>query len=433
MSLPPKPAVPAYRLPHAHSFFLWLAVLAGLALGYAVISGLAVGIGDEDVHRFQIEWFLQGKYDLFEHVTVLPLYHLVVATLAQWSGLTSLNGLRLVHMVFAAGAIPAFFMLCRALYPAQAAGRTLQFMFIPILFPLFFLTYTDLPALAFTLLMLERTLRRSYLGAAVFALVAVAMRQPNIVWVAFAFGLLALQVVADLAARSQPGASSGGKAMPAPGVLPETLRRGRYLIAVFLAFGVFVIWNGGVAIGDAQQHRPALNVSNLYFCLLVGFVLFLPFNLEQLGNIRRLLQRHRWLVPVLIGCFFVYFLTYEHPHKYNSFSLAFYRHNWFLHYTSDVTPIRIAAFIPMAWMALSYATAAGSSDYRREMLLLVPFALLSMVPLPLIEPRYYYVAFCLFLALRPAMSTASNVVTLVYYLAVSAYVVIGISRQAFFL
>ena len=84
--------------------------------------------------------------------------------------------------------------------------------------------------------MLERTLRRSYLWAAVFALVAVAMRQTNIVWVAFAFGLVALQVVGDLAARSPPGASSDRKAMPAPGLLPETLRRGRYLIAVFLAF-----------------------------------------------------------------------------------------------------------------------------------------------------------------------------------------------------
>ncbi|MBP6724001.1 MAG: hypothetical protein KA137_04140 [Halioglobus sp.] len=412
---------------------LWVLVPLGLGLGYAVITRLAVGIGDEDVHRFQIDWFLQGRYELFEHVTVLPLYHLVVAALAQFSGLTSLNGLRLVHMLFAAAAIPAFFALCRALYPAQAAGRTAQFMFIPILFPLFFLTYTDLPGLAFTFLMLERTFRRSYPWAAVFALVAVAMRQPNIVWVAFAFGLVALQVAGDLAGSSPPGASGGRRAGAVPGLLPETLRRGRYLIAVILGFAVFVLWNGGVAIGDVEQHRVALNLSNLYFCLLVGFALFLPFNLGQLGNIRRLLGRHRWLAPVLLACFFAYFLTYEHPHKYNSFSLAFYRHNWFLHYTSDVTAIRIAAFIPMAWMALSFATAAGNSDYRREMLLLVPFALLSMVPLPLIEPRYYYVALCLFLALRPTMSTAANLITLLYYIAVSAYVVEGISRQAFFL
>jgi len=433
VTLPPKLPAPAQPRTELSPILFWLLVSVALALGYAVITRLAVGIGDEDVHRFQIDWFLHGRYEQFEHVTVLPLYHLVVAALAQVSGLTSLNGLRLVHMVFAAAAIPTFFALCRALYPAQAAGRTAQFMFIPILFPLFFLTYTDLPALAFIFLMLERTLRRSYLWAAIFALVAVAMRQPNIVWVAFALGLLALQVAADRAGSSSPGASGGRMAVAIPGLLRETRRRGRYLIAVFLGFAVFVLWNRGVAIGDAEQHRVALNLSNLYFCLLVAFALFLPFNLEQLGSIRRLLGRHRWLVAVLIACFFVYFLTYEHPHKYNSFSLAFYRHNWFLHYTSDVTAIRIAAFIPMAWMALSFATAAARSDYRREMLLLVPFALLSMVPLPLIEPRYYYVALCLFLALRPAMSTAANLITLLYYIAVSAYVVVGISSQAFFL
>ena len=31
------------------------------------------------------------------------------------------------------------------------------------------------------------------------------------------------------------------------------------------------------------------------------------------------------------------------------------------------------------------------------------------------------------------MSAASNIITLLYYIAVSAYVVVGISRQAFFL
>ena len=117
-------AVRSYPALHLSPLLLWLFVLASLVLGYGVITQLDVGIGDEDVHRFQMNWFVQGRYEIFEHVTVLPLYHLVVAKLAQWTGLTSLNGFRLVHLVFAAGAIPAFFMLCRALYPAQASTRT---------------------------------------------------------------------------------------------------------------------------------------------------------------------------------------------------------------------------------------------------------------------------------------------------------------------
>jgi hypothetical protein len=47
-------------------------------------------------------------------------------------------------------------------------------------------------------------------------------------------------------------------------------------------------------------------------------------------------------------------------------------------------------------LPLSFVTAARASDHGKEMPLLVPFALLSLVPLPLIEPRYTIVAFSLF-------------------------------------
>jgi alpha-1,2-glucosyltransferase len=372
---------------------VWLVALVSLAAGYALITQLEVGIGDEDVHRFQMSLFVQGQYELFEYVTVLPLYHWVVALFAKWTGLTSLNGFRLIHMLFAAGVIPAFFVLCRALYPRHAAMRTLQFMFIPLLFPLFFVTYTDLPALMFTLLMLERTFRQKYLWVAVFALVAVAMRQTNIIWAGFAGGLIALQVAREMAVGLRPGLSGGERGVMAPGYVREVLVRGKYLLLVLLLFVGFVAWNGGVALGDVEQHPVSLNLSNVYFCLMVAFVLFLPFNVGQLGNIRRLLRSHWWLLPVLLACFALYFTTYEHPHKYNTPELEFYRHNLFIHYTSDFTAIRILAFIPMAWMALSYVTAARASDYSGEMWLLVPFALLSFVPLPLIEPRYYLVYF----------------------------------------
>jgi alpha-1,2-glucosyltransferase len=134
-----------------------------------------------------------------------------------------------------------------------------------------------------------------------------------------------------------------------------------------------------------------------------------------------------------VAGFILYFFTYEHPHKYNTRALEFYRHNLLIYYTSDVTPIRIAAFVPMAWMALSFVTAAQTSDYGKEMLLLVPFALLSFVPLPLIEPRYYIVAFSLFLVFRPAASNAFNMVTLAYYVLASAYILFNISREAFFI
>ena len=215
--------------------------------------------------------------------------------------------------------------------------------------------------------------------------------------------------------------------------LHSAARRGWLLLLVVFAFGAFVLWNGGVAMGDVEQHPLSLNLSNLYFCLLVAWALFLPFNIEQLGNIGRLLAERKWVWAALIGAFVVYFFTYTATHKYNSPALDFYRHNLLIHYTVDFTLGRILAFILIAWMVLSFVTAANTSVYRREMLLLAPFALLSFLPMPLIEPRYYIVALCLFLALRPTMSRAATVATLTYYIPASAWILYNISRQNFFL
>ena len=325
-------------------------------------------------------------------------------------------------MALAATAIPAFYLLCRRLYPECAAPRTLQFLFIPTLFPLYFVTYTDLPALAVTLLMLERVVARHYAWAAVFALLAVLMRQPNIAWVGFALALIACKVARD-----------HGRGIFALDNLRAAARRGWLLLLVVLAFLVFALWNGGVAVGDVEQHPLSINLSNLYFCLLVAWALFLPFNVEQLGNIGRLLAEHKWMWALLAAAFLVYFFTYTAPHKYNTPELDFYRHNLLIHYTVDFTLGRILAFVPIAWMALSFVTAANSSDYRREMLLLAPFALLSFLPMPLIEPRYYIVALCLFLALRPTMSRAATLATFACYIPASAWILYNISRRNFFL
>jgi alpha-1,2-glucosyltransferase len=50
-----------------------LAVLAPLLLGYSVIAHLDQPIGDEAVHAFQVSWFMQGRFEQFEHVTVVPI------------------------------------------------------------------------------------------------------------------------------------------------------------------------------------------------------------------------------------------------------------------------------------------------------------------------------------------------------------------------
>ncbi|SMF03613.1 Cation transport ATPase [Alteromonadaceae bacterium Bs31] len=411
----------------------WLMIFAALLLGFNIMAHLEHKIGDEAVHQFQINWFKDGRFEVFKYTTMIPLYHAVIAGLSKLLGLGSLNGLRFTNMLYAAGLVPAMFYLVRCFYPQESISRTLLLVFTPFLFPLFFITYTDLPSLMFVLFMVERAWKKHYFWAAVLALFAVLMRQPNIMWVAFTTCLIALNAAQEMSVGLSLKGQGDRRGILDKNYLLTVLERIQYFLVVFLLFVGFVLWNGGVALGDAEHHPISFNLSNLYFFLLVAFVVFLPFNIEQLGNIKALIFKHWWIVVILAVCFVIYFYTYEHPHKYNRTSLKFYRHNLFIHYTCDILPLRIASFIPMAWMSLSFVSAVRTSAYGAQLLLLLPFALLSFVPLPLIEQRYYFVALTLFLAMRPSITAWSTAINLFVFVALCAYILFNISRQIFFL
>jgi alpha-1,2-glucosyltransferase len=396
----------------------WLLIGVSLLLGFVAITHLKEPIGDEGVHSYQINSFINGSYEHFKYVTMLPVYHAANAILLKIFGATSLIYLRFANLLLGIIAIPVFLSLVKVHYPCQAYSRTLQFVFIPFLFPLFFLIYTDLLSLAFTLAMIERTIRKRYYVAAIFAFAAVFTRQPNLIWVVYCSLLILADVEKPILRKS---------------FISSYLQKVWPFCIVIMAFGIFVIWNGGIAAGDANQHQISFNVSNFYFFLLVSFALFLPYNISRLNDVKDLLITNKWVILLLVVMFFVYMATYEHPHKYNAKELSFYRHNLFIYYSCDIYWLRILSYFAMSWMALSYYTAARSGKARNHLLLLLPFTLLSTVPLPLIEQRYYLVSLCLFIALRPPIPEKVTVVTLTYYIGVTGFILYHISRMNFFL
>ncbi|MGD8911931.1 MAG: hypothetical protein PVJ68_04185 [Candidatus Thiodiazotropha sp.] len=411
---PILPAEPADRT----LLLFWFLIAVSLLLGFNVFMHLKDTIGDEGVHSYQIYKFINGSYEHFKYVTMVPVYHAANALIVKLHGFTELNFLRFSNLLLSAIAIPSFLALVKTFYPHQAYIRTLQFVFVPIIFPLFFLIYTDLFSLAFALAMIERTLKKKYKMAAVFAFFAVFVRQPNLIWVGYCCLLILLDMDRPLLSKS---------------TLSAYLEKVWPFILVILSFGVFVIWNGGVAVGDADQHQVSLNISNFYFFLLVSFALFLPYNIARLGDVKDLLVNNKWLILLIIVMFFVYMETYEHPHKYNTKELSFYRHNLILYYSCDVYWLRILSYFAMAWMALSYYAAALVTKDRMPLMLLLPVTLLATVPLPLIEQRYYLVSLSLFLALRPPIPEKVTALTLIYYISVTGYVIYNMSRMKFFL
>jgi alpha-1,2-glucosyltransferase len=396
----------------------WVLIGASLVLGFNVISHLKEPIGDEGVHSYQIYQFIKGSYEHFKYITMLPTYHAANAIVVKLLGATDMNYLRFANLLLAAIAIPAFLSIAKTVNHGQAYCRTLEFVFVPIVFPFFFVVYTDLFSLAFTLLMIERTLKAKYKMAALFGFGAVLIRQPNMTWVGYCCLLILMDV-------EKPAMTKSFLISYLQKVWPFTI--------IVLAFGGFVIWNGGIAVGDAEQHHVSLNLSNFYFFLLVSFFLFLPYNIARMGDVKDLLVSNKWLILLIVGLFFVYNATYEHPHKYNTKKLSFYLHNLFLYYSCDIYWLRIVSYFAMVWMALSYYAAGLVSKNRIPLLLLLPLTLLSTVPLPLIEQRYYLVSLCLFIALRPPIEEKYTALIFAYYVGVTGYALYNISRLKFFL
>ena len=127
--------------------------------------------------------------------------------------------------------------------------------------------------------------------------------------------------------------------------------------------------------------------------------------------------------------FALYMGTYANTHEYNREELRFYVHNEGLYWLTHYTWIRAAAFVPMAWMALTVCVIDLAQPRLRIMYLVAP---LSVGLHPLIEQRYYLPALTLFQVWRPTAGGRWENAMLVIYAVLSIVMVWGTATNRFF-
>ena len=393
----------------------------GCILVLAVVAGyLAIAhtwrLVDEGDNLVQIRMFLDGKFEVFKYNATTPAYHALVAFCA-WLLETppSLNSMRLISLGFGLSAVAGFALSIRRLADPEVPLAIGQFFFLPILFPFFFLLYTDVLSLGLLLFSVYGVLTRSERLAGLAGILAVVVRQNQIVWLLFNF--LLLYVIKN-------GFVLGGAA------IKEHCRRSWIFLLGFAGFVIFVILNGGVAIGDQEMHPPfAFYLSNCYFSLFLFLILFLPLHLCNFAKIRALVRQRRWWVASGLGLLLaIYVPTFTNTHPYNL--VPGFLRNTLLHLATKTLTAKILFFIPIAYAILSLAVAPLK---QRGFYLLYPFWFLSLVPVWLIEVRYYLVPYSLFLLFRERRHKTPEYGLLLYSLAISIFFFWGISQQWFFL
>jgi alpha-1,2-glucosyltransferase len=398
----------------------WMVAALALAGGTLLMLGVPARV-DEVVHFRQVAHFVDGDWGYLEpNLTVWPGMHALTAAALKLAGAQSLDAARVIGLAYAVALLAAFCGLRRAVAgPAGARLATLQLLFVPILFPLLFVVYTDVAALAAVLACTWMAVRGRHLAAASLLLVAMAFRQNSIVW-----GL----VPAWFAWQAVPaGLEAPARMRAAARVLWP------YAIPV-LAFVAYWLAHGSVSLSAAQAdvHPDAgLHAGNVVALLACAAVL-LP--LHVVAGVRAFVaaaraDRRWWLLPVaVLGAALALF---EVDHPFNLVFPEFFLHN------------RVLAWTQAGWagkLAFAALAATGACALARTRLHgprpgvpLVAATLLALASAWLIEPRYFLVPFALWQAFRVVDDAPAERLTLLAWAALSAWLLLGVAAQRLFL
>jgi alpha-1,2-glucosyltransferase len=362
---------------------------------------------DERHHMRQVRLFCSGVPTLDPKLTTLPGFHALAAAAGRLSGDCSLGTARAVNATLGLASVAAFAFAATASGTAHPALRTLQYAALPILLPYHFLAYTDTAPLALLLVSAGFLLRGRSVAAGLAAAASLLFRQTNVVWLLF----VALWVL-----RSEPGLRAR-----------DALHRLWPCVLGALAFGSFVLLNGGIALGDARAHRAGFHLGNVFFALLLAGILLLPRHLWLLVREGARLRRARLLLP-LLATSVAFVASFGVPHAYNRFP-DFLR-NQLLMAADESLALRLALLVPLL---IGLSGLLLDRPERPAGAVLWPVALLALLPVRLIDQRYAFAPLVLHQLLRRDGPAPVEWATLGLWAAAGLALVEGIARGAFLL
>ena len=195
----------------------------------------------------------------------------------------------------------------------------------------------------------------------------------------------------------------------------------------------YSLYNGNVVSGDQQAHPISLNLSNLFSFLIASFFLFLPYHVENTHAILALLRKHKSIVAGITFIFFIYLWRHKITHDYNNPSMGWWLHNKIMIYSTLDPILKILFFIPIAWAAVSHFIIARNSEHPWRLYLIYTFGLLTFLPLPLVELRYYIITFLLFILFKPQSKPSTEQTQLIIFSIASMYMIYATSQRLIFI
>ena len=398
-----------------------LIVLSSL-VSFLLISKQEKTISDENYHLPVIKEFAKNNYKNKITVTPIPGYHFFVASMIKvfkTDDLAFIRGLSTIIGLFSA---LVFFKISKNIRKKSSKIKTLQFFFFPIIFPYFFVAFTEAFSLLLILITFYCLLLKKYKLSGIFGILSVAVRQNNIIWLGF-FCLYILF-------KEYPGLVDIKQKKINFQFLKQYLRDIWMFIVGFFLFIIFVIVNKGVTMAEKTMHPLGFYEGNLYFILFLFFIFFLPLNISNFNKIYNLLKKKKIVIFLVILVFIIGISTFVSDHPYNQTHLVWWIRNRILSHVTSVLLLKIIFFLTVIYSILSlWVTKLNKKVYY----LLYPISVLFLSLSWLIEQRFYIIPFTLFILFKEEKSKIVEYSTTAIFIGLTAYLFYGIQAYRFFL
>ncbi|KAJ1890986.1 glucosyltransferase [Kickxella alabastrina] len=236
------------------------------AVSYAVLQQVNMNVPnaymDEIFHIPQAQHYCQGNFHVWDpKLTTPPGLYLFSTLLNRILGhLCSVSLLRHTNWITSLVLFWIIRDLQGQLRPgAQLALKSLSLALFPVTFFLNHLYYTDTLSLALVLGMYTVSLRDRHWAAGGLGFLSLWVRQTNVIWVVFVASTVALRQVHGSMGEQVKLLASWCLSKRAVVLAP-------YAMVVAL-FAGFVVANGGIVLGDKENHRADMHLTQILYFL----------------------------------------------------------------------------------------------------------------------------------------------------------------------
>lgn len=308
-----------------------------------------------------------------------------------------------------------------------------------------FFYYTEVPSLVFVVWTVVAASQGKHWLAGLLGIISCTFRQTNIVWVLYAYASSQLMYLRFR--RAPPGGHLSAKLHDPPAleskpwdvilsiwsastILPDIMPSFIPYALVLALFAAFVKWNGGIVLGDKSNHIPVLHVPQVYYFLASATIFGWPVLISGDGGTRALFcdvrarmlgGRRRAFVTAVLSVLMavtVHLFTIHHP-----FLLSDNRHYTFYVWRRifRVHPIVPYLFIP-GYIACAWAwfLRVACDQTLLQTLILPIFVLPTLLPTPLLEPRYFLIPYILLRSQVVNVPSWAVVVEALWYTGINA-------------